>query len=46
MAKSASTPTRRFLKLAGMTASIASKTISHSIRNLTSDEEEKTSAKT
>ena len=46
MAKSASTPTRRFLKLAGMTASIASKTITHSIRNLTSDDQAKTSAKT
>ncbi|MEB3753565.1 AarF/ABC1/UbiB kinase family protein [Acinetobacter sp. MD2(2019)] len=45
MAKSASTPTRRFLKLAGMTATIASKTITHSIRNIKADDQAKTSAK-
>ena len=32
---------RRFMKLAGMTASIASKTLSHSIKNINADEEKK-----
>lgn len=41
MAKTASTPGRRFMKLASMTASIASKTVSNSIKNLTADEEQK-----
>ncbi len=41
MAKNTSTPSRRFLKLASMTASIATKTVSNSIRNLTADEEQK-----
>ncbi len=45
MAKPASTPGRRFLKLAGMTASIATKTVSHSLRNLTADEEQKNAAR-
>ena len=45
MAKPASTPSRRFLKLAGMTASIATKTVSHSLRNLTADEEQKNAAR-
>ncbi|MBF7696008.1 AarF/ABC1/UbiB kinase family protein [Acinetobacter rathckeae] len=36
---------KRFLKLATMTASIATKTISNTIRNITSNEAEKTSAK-
>lgn len=41
MAKHASSPSKRFLKLAGMTASIASKSVANSIRNLTADEEQK-----
>lgn len=45
MAKSSSSPSRRFLKLAGMTASIATKTMSNSIRNLTADEEQKNQAR-
>ncbi|WP_130804088.1 ABC1 kinase family protein [Acinetobacter ihumii] len=45
MAKNASSPGRRFMKLAGMTASIASKTVSNSIRNLNADEEQKLAAK-
>src|SRR5690606_32931242 len=45
MAKTASTPGRRFMKLAGMTASIASKTLSNSIKNLTADEEQKNAAR-
>ncbi|TCM70890.1 ABC1 family protein [Acinetobacter calcoaceticus] len=45
MAKNSSTPGRRFLKLAGMTASIATKTMSNSIRNLTADEEQKNQAR-
>jgi hypothetical protein len=40
MAKNASSPGKRFMKLAGMTASIATKTVSNSIRNLTADEEQ------
>ncbi|SDB81087.1 ABC1 kinase family protein [Acinetobacter boissieri] len=36
---------KRFLKLATMTASIASKTVSNTIRNITSNDAEKTSAK-
>ncbi len=46
MAKNASSPGKRFMKLAGMTASIATKTVSNSIRNLTADEEQKLAAKT
>ena len=45
MAKPATTPGRRFMKLASMTASIATKTVSHSIRNLTADEEKKNAAR-
>lgn len=45
MSKNASTPGRRFMKLASMTASIASKTVSNSIRNLTADEEQKNQAR-
>ncbi|MGJ8758621.1 ABC1 kinase family protein [Acinetobacter sp. HC8-3S] len=45
MAKHASSPSRRFLKLAGMTASIASKSVANSIRNLTADEEQKNAAR-
>lgn len=45
MAKNASSPGRRFLKLAGMTASIATKTVSNSIRNITADDEQKIAAK-
>lgn len=41
MAKHASSPSKRFLKLAGMTASIASKSVANSIRNFTADEEQK-----
>lgn len=46
MANNASSPGRRFMKLAGMTASIATKTVSNSIRNLTADEDQKIAAKT
>ena len=45
MAKTASTPGRRFMKLAGLTASIASKTVSNSIKNLTADEEQKNASR-
>jgi predicted unusual protein kinase regulating ubiquinone biosynthesis (AarF/ABC1/UbiB family) len=45
MAKTASTPGRRFMKLASMTASIASKTVSNSIKNLTADEEQKNASR-
>ncbi|GAB3049573.1 AarF/ABC1/UbiB kinase family protein [Acinetobacter apis] len=45
MAKSTSSPSRRFLKLASMTASIATKTVSNSIRHMTSDEDKKVSAR-
>ncbi len=45
MAKTASTPGRRFMKLAGMTASIASKTLSNSIKNITADEEQKNASR-
>lgn len=36
---------RRFMKLAGMTASIASKAVSNSIKNLSADDEQKQSAR-
>ncbi len=39
------TPGSRFLKLAGMTASIATKAVSHSIKSLSSSEEEKTASR-
>ncbi|WP_180170872.1 AarF/ABC1/UbiB kinase family protein [Acinetobacter sp. YH12027] len=45
MAKTASTPGRRFMKLASMTASIATKTVSNSIRNITADEEQKSASR-
>ena len=45
MAKHASSPSKRFFKLAGMTASIASKSVANSIRNLTADEEQKNAAR-
>ena len=45
MAKTARTPGRRFMKLAGMTASIATKTLSNSIKNITADEEQKNAAR-
>lgn len=45
MANSANSPTRRFLKLAGMTASIATKTVSNTIKSLSADEEQKHAAK-
>lgn len=39
------TPGSRFLKLAGMTASIAGKAVSHSIKSFNSTEEEKTASR-
>lgn len=45
MANNASTPGRRFMKLAGMTASIASKTVSNKIRNFNADEDQKNEAR-
>lgn len=45
MAKTASTPGRRFMKLASMTASIATKTVSNSIKNFNADEEQKNAAR-
>ncbi|ENV46992.1 hypothetical protein P255_02270 [Acinetobacter brisouii CIP 110357] len=45
MANSANSPTRRFLKLAGMTASIATKTVSNSLRSLNADQDQKNAAK-
>ncbi|OTG88019.1 ABC transporter [Acinetobacter sp. ANC 4558] len=45
MAKSASTPGRRFMKLASMTASITTKTVSNSLKNLTANEEQKNAAR-
>ena len=45
MAKTARTPGRRFMKLASRTASIATKTVSNSIKNLTADEEQKNAAR-
>ena len=45
MAKTARTPGRRFMKLAGMPASIATKTVSNSIKNLTADEQQKNAAR-
>lgn len=46
MAKTARTPGRRFMKLASMTASIATKTVSNSIKNFNADEEQKNAART
>ena len=45
MAKHASSPSKRFLKLAGMTASIASKSVANSIRNINANEEQKNAAR-
>jgi len=45
MAKTARTPGRRFMKLAGMTASIATKTVSNSIKNFNADEEQKNASR-
>ncbi|MDM1248073.1 AarF/ABC1/UbiB kinase family protein [Acinetobacter sp. R933-2] len=45
MSKNSSTPGHRFMKLAGMTASIATKTVSNSIRNFNADEEKKNEAR-
>ncbi|UIZ57333.1 AarF/UbiB family protein [Acinetobacter sp. SCLZS86] len=45
MAKTARTPGRRFMKLASMTASIATKTVTNSIKNITADEEQKNAAR-
>ncbi|WP_104491956.1 ABC1 kinase family protein [Acinetobacter indicus] len=45
MAKTASTPGRRFMKLASMTASIATKTVSNSIKNFSADDEQKNAAR-
>lgn len=45
MSKSTSTPGRRFMKLASMAASIATKTVSNSIRNFNADEEQKNEAR-
>ena len=41
MAKTTHTSGRRFMKLASMTASIATKTVSNSIKNFNADEEQK-----
>jgi len=45
MAKTARTPGRRFMKLASMTASIATKTVTNSLKNITADEEQKNAAR-
>ena len=45
MASNTSTPGRRFLKLAGMTASIATKTVSNSIKTFNADEDKKNEAR-
>lgn len=45
MAKPANTTGRRFMKLAGMTAKIATKTVSNSIKNFSADEEKKQAAR-
>lgn len=45
MSKNASSPSRRFMKLAGMTASIATKTVSNSIRNFNADDDKKNEAR-
>lgn len=45
MAKPANTPGRRFMKLASMTASIATKTVSNSIKNFNADEEKKNASR-
>lgn len=45
MANTGNSAGRRFMKLAGMTASIATKTVGHSIKNLTADDEQKLAAR-
>ncbi|RZA07483.1 MAG: AarF/ABC1/UbiB kinase family protein, partial [Moraxellaceae bacterium] len=45
MAEKISTPGRRFMKLAGMTASIAGKAVSNSIKSINANDEEKLAAK-
>ena len=40
MAEKTSTPGRRFIKLAGMTASIAGKAVSNSIKSFNANDEE------
>lgn len=45
MANDSSTPGKRFLKLAGMTASIARKSVTNSIKNLRADEDQKNAAR-
>jgi hypothetical protein len=41
MANTTRTPGRRFMKLASMTASIATKTVTNSIKNFNADEDKK-----
>jgi hypothetical protein len=41
MANTIRTPGRRFMKLASMTASIATKTVTNSIKNFNADEDKK-----
>lgn len=45
VAEKTSTPGRRFIKLAGMTASIAGKAVSNSIKSFNANDEEKLAAK-
>ena len=45
MAKTARTPGRRFIKLASMTASIAGKTVTNTLKNFNADEEQKNAAR-
>ena len=45
MSQNHSTPGRRFMKLAGMTASIAGKAVSNSIKSINASEEDKLAAK-
>lgn len=46
VAEKTSTPGRRFMKLAGMTASIAGKAVGNSIKSINSSDEQKLAAKT
>ena len=45
MANTTRTPGRRFMKLASMTASIATKTVTNSIKNFNADEDKKNAAR-
>ena len=45
MANTTRTPGRRFMKLASMTASIANKTVTNSIKNFNADEDKKNAAR-